>query len=193
MPAGKTERDALRRDQILEAARRCAARSGFHGTSMATMAAEAGMSVGQIYRHFDSKESIIEAIVDRIVSQREAQIDNVHADGALLAPQLLAQLSQEQPVDEAERAVMLEVQAEGARNAKVAAMLQRADRRLATRAIHAVRGLRPDWSEADAAARVEVVAVLAEGTALRFGIAAAQPPARMRELYEKVLAVVFAG
>lgn len=145
------------------------------------------MSVGQIYRYFDSKEAIIETIVDRIVTQRIAQIDRMHGDGAIVDPMLLDHLSQKVPPDDAERSLMLEVQAEAARNAKVAEMLQRADRRLASTATKALRRVRPDWSEAEAAARVEVVAVLAEGTALRHGIASPQSPARMRAIYEKLL------
>src|SRR6185312_9438459 len=66
----KDQRDQTRRDQIVRAARRCVVRRGFHGASMAEIAAAARMSVGQIYRYFPSKEAIVHAIVERIVSQR---------------------------------------------------------------------------------------------------------------------------
>jgi AcrR family transcriptional regulator len=57
-----------RRDQqtrrILEAATICFTRFGFQGASMQQICAEAGMSPGALYRYFDSKEAIIEAICE---------------------------------------------------------------------------------------------------------------------------------
>jgi AcrR family transcriptional regulator len=54
----------LRRAQILDAARQCFARAGFHGASMQQVCAEARMSPGALYRYFPSKEAIIEAIAE---------------------------------------------------------------------------------------------------------------------------------
>ena len=54
-----------RRAQILEAAILCFARSGFHETSMHDISAEAGISVGLIYRYFANKEAVISAMADR--------------------------------------------------------------------------------------------------------------------------------
>lgn len=51
-----------RRVQILDAARVCFGRWGFHGASMHQICREAGMSPGALYRYFPSKESIIAAI-----------------------------------------------------------------------------------------------------------------------------------
>ncbi len=50
-----------RREQILEAAIACFARLGFHKTTMADIAREAGLSAGLAYRYFASKEEIIQA------------------------------------------------------------------------------------------------------------------------------------
>jgi AcrR family transcriptional regulator len=54
-----------RRAQILEAAIICFARSGFHQTSMHDISAEAGISVGLIYRYFANKEAVISAMAER--------------------------------------------------------------------------------------------------------------------------------
>jgi TetR/AcrR family transcriptional repressor of uid operon len=51
-----------RREQILEAAMSCFAKRGFHQTSMHDISAEAGISVGLIYRYFKNKEEVIAAI-----------------------------------------------------------------------------------------------------------------------------------
>src|SRR3954467_923875 len=54
-----------RRQQILQAAMTRFAKRGFHQTSMHDISAEAGISVGLIYRYFASKEAVISAMADR--------------------------------------------------------------------------------------------------------------------------------
>jgi len=53
-----------RRSQILGAAMVCFAKRGFHQTSMHDISAEAGISVGLIYRYFESKNAVISAMAD---------------------------------------------------------------------------------------------------------------------------------
>ncbi|WP_327088909.1 TetR/AcrR family transcriptional regulator [Nonomuraea sp. NBC_01738] len=50
-----------RRRQILDAARRCFLRNGFHASSMQDVLAEAELSAGAVYRYFKSKDDIIAA------------------------------------------------------------------------------------------------------------------------------------
>src|SRR6187402_1378126 len=59
------QRQADRRDEILSAAQRCFVRSGFHQASMQEICAEAGMSAGNLYRYFPSKEALIAGIAER--------------------------------------------------------------------------------------------------------------------------------
>jgi TetR/AcrR family transcriptional repressor of uid operon len=54
-----------RRSEILAAAQRCFVRSGFHGASMQDICHEAGMSPGNLYRYFPSKEALIAGIAER--------------------------------------------------------------------------------------------------------------------------------
>src|SRR5438067_54943 len=54
-----------RRSQILDAAVVCFAKRGFHQASMHDISAEAGISVGLIYRYFENKEAVISAMADR--------------------------------------------------------------------------------------------------------------------------------
>ncbi|MFE0879046.1 TetR/AcrR family transcriptional regulator [Streptomyces smyrnaeus] len=51
-----------RRRQILDGARRCFLRNGFHATSMQDVLKESGLSAGAVYRYFRSKEEIIAAV-----------------------------------------------------------------------------------------------------------------------------------
>src|SRR6185503_14772422 len=54
-----------RRAEILAAAQRCFVRAGFHGASMQDICAQAGMSPGNLYRYFPSKEALIAGIAER--------------------------------------------------------------------------------------------------------------------------------
>jgi AcrR family transcriptional regulator len=67
MPRVSEEHLAARRQQILDAARRCFVRDGFHNTSMQDVIAEADLSVGAVYRYFKSKNDLITAIAEGVV------------------------------------------------------------------------------------------------------------------------------
>ena len=54
-----------RRREILEAAVRCFARRGFDGTTMQDVADEAGLSKGALYRYFEGKDDVVEALARR--------------------------------------------------------------------------------------------------------------------------------
>lgn len=64
MPVSGTSGRPDPRRRVLDAAIACFTRSGFHGTSMHEVCAEAGMSPGALYRYFPSKDAIIIAIVE---------------------------------------------------------------------------------------------------------------------------------
>ena len=76
-----------RREQIMQAAMACFAKRGFHQTSMHDISAEAGISVGLIYRYFENKEAVISAMADR----HKSEINEVF-DRAREAPNLLEAL-----------------------------------------------------------------------------------------------------
>ena len=71
-------RQTDRRDTILDAAQRCFVQSGFHQTSMQEICAEAGMSAGNLYRYFPSKEALIAGIAER--DRAEVAQDFARAD-----------------------------------------------------------------------------------------------------------------
>jgi TetR/AcrR family transcriptional repressor of uid operon len=73
--------------QILEAAMVCFAKRGFHQASMHDISAEAGISVGLIYRYFENKEAVIAAMADR----HKKEIHDV-LERARQAPSLLESL-----------------------------------------------------------------------------------------------------
>ena len=69
---------AERREQILDAATRAFARSGFAATSLDDIAAEAGVSHVILYRHFDSKAELYRAVLDRACARLD---ESVGSDG----------------------------------------------------------------------------------------------------------------
>ncbi len=59
------ESQSERRARILDAAERCFVRAGFHRTTMQDVAAEAGMSPGNLYRYFASKDAMVAGLAER--------------------------------------------------------------------------------------------------------------------------------
>ena len=62
MPKIAEQARAARRDQIVAAALACFARTGYHATTMADVAAQAGVSKGTPYLYFDSKRALFLAL-----------------------------------------------------------------------------------------------------------------------------------
>jgi AcrR family transcriptional regulator len=60
---------AARRQQIVDAARACFLRNGFHQTSMQDVIAEAGLSVGAVYRYFPSKNELIKTLAGQVIDE----------------------------------------------------------------------------------------------------------------------------
>jgi AcrR family transcriptional regulator len=69
---GKDHKQATRR-RILAAAGRRLKRDGIDGSGVATLMADAGLTNGAFYAHFDSKEDLVSSTVaDQLGKQREA-------------------------------------------------------------------------------------------------------------------------
>jgi TetR/AcrR family transcriptional regulator, repressor for uid operon len=65
MPKLKPDTQRARRENILDAALTCFARSGFHATTMQHICTEAGVSPGALYGYFDGKEALIAGLCER--------------------------------------------------------------------------------------------------------------------------------
>ena len=82
MPKVTQEYRDARRTQILDAARRCFVRNGFHETSMQDLFAEAGLSSGAVYRYFASKDDVILAIAEENMADVVAMIHSIATNPA---------------------------------------------------------------------------------------------------------------
>ena len=114
-----------RHTQILEAAMVCFAKRGFHQASMHDISAEAGISVGLIYRYFENKEAVIAAMADRHKKEIHAVLER-----ARMAPSLLESLEilftahccENSP--KVQSAFVVDLYAEASRNPQVANLVR---------------------------------------------------------------------
>jgi len=72
-------RPEARRDELLDAAQRLFTRNGLAQTSVADIAAEAGVAKGSVYRYFDSKEALLSALKDRFFERMMGRVTDVVA------------------------------------------------------------------------------------------------------------------
>jgi AcrR family transcriptional regulator len=60
----REEKKAMTREKLLDAAATVFARKGFNGASLDDVAEEAGLTKGAVYSNFESKDDLIEALLD---------------------------------------------------------------------------------------------------------------------------------
>jgi TetR/AcrR family transcriptional regulator, repressor for uid operon len=119
--------DDERRAHILEAAERAFVRYGFHAATMTQVADEAGMSAGNLYRYFPSKEAIVEGLCLHDQVERSESFAAL-AGAADLRAAMRGALRDHVLGCPAEKARMIvEIWAESSRNARVAAFTRQLD------------------------------------------------------------------
>ena len=116
-----------RRTEILDAAKRCFARSGFHLASMQDICAEAGMSPGNLYRYFKSKEALIAGIAERDRAEVGQTFERVDASADFFA--VLEGLARHHFVERPQEDVQVctEIMTESRRNPDIARIFQSFD------------------------------------------------------------------
>src|SRR2546426_10131943 len=94
------------RERIVTEAMRLFSTKGFEATSVSQIEAAAGLSPGSgaLYRHFPSKEALLDAGIDRQLDRRSAMhdiralfagLDDLHAELTVLGRYLLTVIDQE--------------------------------------------------------------------------------------------------
>ena len=159
----------LRRKQILDAADKCFASHGFHGASMADLAAEAELSVGQIYRYFENKEAIIAAIALRDSEAAAQRVAAVRARAGDIVDQFMevARYSMERFKDPAKAALTLEIMAESTRNPRVQEIVHDFSRRRRAVLIESIRRHGGGADQPCFEARLDILLVLLDGWLVR--------------------------
>ncbi len=165
---------ADRRSRILDAAERCFVRSGFHRTTMQDVAAEAGMSPGNLYRYFPSKDAIVVGLTERDRSDvaRDFAAFDSGEDFMTSFVKLGRKHFEEEP---REKAIMcLEIWAESARNPSFAKVCGEFEQFVIARLTEVLgqareRGEIPPSVDPEAVARI--ISTLADGLFVRRAIA----------------------
>src|SRR5947207_2478397 len=114
-----------RRTQILDAALVCFAQRGFHQTSMHDISAEAGISVGLIYRYFANKEAVISAMADRHKNEIQDLLERARQASTLLESlEILFTAHCCENAPKLESAFVVDLYAEASRNPQVAELVR---------------------------------------------------------------------
>lgn len=180
------QRAEQRRAQIVEAARQCVVRRGFHASTIAEIAATAKMSVGLIYRYFANKDAIALAIVESVVDRRNAarmpqRPEEMSAD---LARHMLS----DPPPDEREdQMLLLEVHVEATRNPVVAEIIERTDAAARKDILANLYKDSPSFDPEEAAARMEMMVAIVNGTTMRRLARQGPPSERLVEVYREII------
>ena len=66
-----------RRESILSAAQSLFANKGFHGVSVDEIARAVNVSPAILYRHFDSKQTLYTAVLEKFSGQRQSYVDTI--------------------------------------------------------------------------------------------------------------------
>jgi AcrR family transcriptional regulator len=123
-----SERALKQRERILEAARLCFVKHGFHGASIANIAEEAGMSPGLMYRYFDNKNAIIQAIVHRQLDFGRQALQEITSPGDLVQGILKAmERWRSGGPNQMSAPLFLEISAQATRDPEIAAIVAEAD------------------------------------------------------------------
>jgi AcrR family transcriptional regulator len=165
-------RAARQRERILDAAERCFIQSGFHGASMADVAATAGMSAGLIYRYFDSKSAIVKAIIERHIESDECKAIGLNSV-ADVTEGILEIFDRWRSGDDPKfnPVLILELSAEATRDPKIAHAVRSSDQIIGNDIAQAVRRCAKTGDVAltavAARSRAVVLQCLIEGLAMR--------------------------
>jgi len=86
----RAESRELTRKRLLDAAERLFARQGFDATSVDDVAEAAGFSKGALYYNFESKDELLEALVERNIADLVTSLESALANAATIEEKLAA-------------------------------------------------------------------------------------------------------
>lgn len=177
----ETSKAAIRRNKVVESARKLFAEHGFHGTGIAQIATTSGIKVGQIYRDFACKEDIVAAIAEQNISVlldedglRQA-IDR--GDLAGVRTWMIDLILRKTTPDEA--SLMPELLAESARNERINAIMLQCDARIRQSTVVALCQAVPDAADDRVAIAADLMMMVMMGVCCRRIALVQDDPAQM--------------
>ena len=160
------------REQILTAAAECFRRKGYHGAGMAEISKTAGMSAGHIYNYFESKEAIIESIIEKDMEEMFSIFQKFedHPGDVLAALLDGLNIGVQRHMDTGSCVIDLDMMAEAGRNIKVATLLRETDiqaRGRMRQLLTSERSALKDIDERELESRINVIFSMMAGLLLR--------------------------
>jgi AcrR family transcriptional regulator len=99
-PVRKSKRGLTRREMILRAAAELFHHKGFHATGIDEIGAAVGITGPAVYRHFESKQDLLAAIVERALERHQSIVaDAQAAKDPVAGVELLVRRSAEAQID----------------------------------------------------------------------------------------------
>jgi TetR/AcrR family transcriptional regulator, repressor for uid operon len=171
-----------RRTHILDAAERSFIRAGFHRTTMQDVAAEAGMSPGNLYRYFPSKDALVASLCERDRAGLATEFAEMRENAAdfMTAFRELGQRHFED-AGAGKAKLCLELWAEATRNPAVAALQTEFDRGLTEQFVLAFESAKKAGvvhPSVDSRAVASIIGKLGDGLFVRRAVATDFDPER---------------
>jgi AcrR family transcriptional regulator len=157
-PKGRKKRRPHRRDEILAAATRLFAENGYHATGMDDIGAAAGITGPAIYRHFKSKEDILETLMIERSTAVVARADEIVSESST-PEEALAGLVTLYVEAVLENPAMGSVGVLERRTLRpeIRAVVERVERHYFEDWVHALSRVRPELSDAEARVMIQAV------------------------------------
>ncbi len=165
-----------RRTHILDAAERSFTRAGFHRTTMHDVAAEAGMSPGNLYRYFPSKDALVAGLCERDRAGLSHEFAALREDGGDFMEKFRALGHRHFNDDMRDKArLCLEIWAEATRNPDVAELQTEFDCTFEDQLVQTFEAAKTKGglpSDLDTRAIASIIGKLGDGLFVRRAVAA---------------------
>lgn len=156
-----------RSEEILEAAEYCMRQKGFNQTSVQSIARQANVSVGLIYKYYKNKEAIIEAliknVVQRMINLLKDDLDNLaHAGKVTHSAHDVVSIEVEQSI-----VLLIDISAEATRNERIRQIIYDAWQALKENFITQEQALNPALNAEIIQTRLYVMSLIIDGMTIR--------------------------
>ncbi len=137
----------IRSTEILLAAKLAFAEKGFDGASMQDLARAAGMSAGNFYRYFPSKNAIVAAMIARDLTDLQSDFEIIQTSGDPTAALLEKFRFRIDNLEECDGPLWAEIDAAALRNPEIGTVVDRMEAQIASLLIQVfarISGLSPE-------------------------------------------------
>jgi AcrR family transcriptional regulator len=165
-----TEKGLGRAKDILQAARELLAADGYAGLSMRRVAAEVGISLSNVQHYYQSKDSLVEALLLYTMDVFQAKMDSIRAEmsSASRSEQFLSTVDMflDEITDPVTHAIFFEIWALASRNAFASSLMARMLGRERKAIYLLIRGLNPAIPDSEYMQRAILMVAQMEGLML---------------------------